>query len=104
MPFDACLARNRDKSVLYPVMHWCLERLPQLKKRAYLARYLMPVEVPAEFMQDQALLDLSESYKEMQASPCRGTRKCPSASEARPYRSTMLDVGHVWSSERGFLV
>lgn len=56
----------RDKSVVYPAMHWCLERLPQLKKRAYLARYLMPVEVPVDFMQDQALIDLHESYKEMQ--------------------------------------
>lgn len=49
-------------------MHWCLQRLPQLKKRAYLARYLMPVEVPVEFMQDQALMDLHESYREFQVS------------------------------------
>lgn len=47
-------------------MHWCLQRLTQLKKRAYLARYLMPVEVPPDFMQDQALIDLHESYVEMQ--------------------------------------
>lgn len=53
---------------MYPVMHWCLQRLPQLKKRAYLARYLMPVEVPMEFMQDQALVDLNESYRDLQAS------------------------------------
>ncbi|CAN0513768.1 unnamed protein product, partial [Ectocarpus sp. 8 AP-2014] len=48
-------------------MHWCLQRLPQLKKRAYLARYLMPVEVPTEFMQDQALIDLHESHRQLQA-------------------------------------
>ncbi|CAN0102710.1 unnamed protein product, partial [Laminaria digitata] len=56
-----------DKGVVYPAMHWCLQRLPQLKKRAYLARYLMPVEVPMEFMQDQALVDLHASYRELQA-------------------------------------
>lgn len=54
--------------MVYPAIHWCLERLPQLKKRAYLARYLMPVEIPAEFMQDQALMDLHEMYLKMQAS------------------------------------
>lgn len=59
---------GRDKEVVYPAMHWCLQRLPQLKKRAYLARYLMPVEVPMEFMQDQALIDLHESYRQLQAS------------------------------------
>ncbi len=51
---------------MYPAMHWCLQRLPQLKKRAYLARYLMPVEVPVEFMQDQALVDLHEAYRQLQ--------------------------------------
>ncbi|CAM9445118.1 unnamed protein product [Ectocarpus sp. 13 AM-2016] len=56
-----------DKEVVYPAMHWCLQRLPQLKKRAYLARYLMPVEVPMEFMQDQALIDLHESHRQLQA-------------------------------------
>ncbi|CAM9655092.1 unnamed protein product [Pylaiella littoralis] len=56
-----------DKDVVYQAMHWCLQRLPQLKKRAYLARYLMPVEVPMEFMQDQALVDLHESYRQLQA-------------------------------------
>lgn len=60
--------RARDKEVVYPAMHWCLQRLPQLKKRAYLARYLMPVEVPMEFMQDQALVDLHESYRQLQVS------------------------------------
>lgn len=65
---------SRDKSVVYPAMHWCLERLPQLKKRAYLARYLMPVEVPVDFMQDQALIDLHESYKEMQVSRFTGAK------------------------------
>lgn len=54
--------------MIYPAMHWCLQRLPQLKKRAYLARYLMPVEVPMEFMQDQALVDLHESYRQLQVS------------------------------------
>lgn len=69
--------RPRDKEVVYPAMHWCLQRLPQLKKRAYLARYLMPVEVPMEFMQDQALVDLHESYRQLQVSKAHPRHAIP---------------------------
>ncbi|CAM9904484.1 unnamed protein product, partial [Choristocarpus tenellus] len=55
-----------DKSVVYPALHWCLQRLPQLQKRAYLAHYLMPVEVPMEFLQTTALAELYESYRKLQ--------------------------------------
>lgn len=37
---------------VYPVMHWALGRLDDLKKRAYLSKYLMTIEVPDEFLQD----------------------------------------------------
>ncbi|CAM9842685.1 unnamed protein product [Discosporangium mesarthrocarpum] len=57
-----------DKSVVYPALYWCLQRLPQLQKRAYLARYLMPVEVPMEFLQDPTLAELHESHRALQAS------------------------------------
>lgn len=35
--------------------------------RAYLARYLMPVDVPAEYMQDDMLGDLAARLKELQS-------------------------------------
>ena len=34
-------------------MHWCLQRYDHLKKRAYLSKFLMPTEIPAEFMNDE---------------------------------------------------
>jgi intraflagellar transport protein 81 len=39
-------------------MKWCLERMPELKKRAYIARYLVKIEVPGEFMADNQVADL----------------------------------------------
>ena len=30
-----------DKPVVYPILEWILQRVPDLKKRAYLAKYLM---------------------------------------------------------------
>ncbi|CAM9458362.1 unnamed protein product, partial [Phaeothamnion confervicola] len=56
-----------DKAAVYPVLHWCLQRLPQLRKRAYLARYLMPVDVPAEYLQqDPAVATLAETCRQLQ--------------------------------------
>ena len=56
-----------DKEILHTVMHWCLQRYEHLKKRAYLAKYLMPVDIPAEFFNDDLILELSERLKELQA-------------------------------------
>ena len=46
-----------EKSAIYPILHWLLDRLPQHKKRAYVARFLYPVDVPQEFMQDEVLAE-----------------------------------------------
>lgn len=39
-------------SVIHPLMHYVLSKQPSLKKRAYLARFLKPVEVPEEHFAD----------------------------------------------------
>jgi intraflagellar transport protein 81 len=56
-----------DKETMYTIMHWCLSNLDRLQKRAYLARYLMPVEVPSEFLGDDNINDLIATVKELQA-------------------------------------
>jgi intraflagellar transport protein 81 len=55
-----------DIEVLHTVMHWCLQRLDHLKKRAYLGKYLMPLDVPSEFLNEDLIIELSQSLKEMQ--------------------------------------
>jgi len=55
-----------EKHVIYPVLHWSLQRLPALQKRAYLAKYLVPEPIPQEFMQDEALVQLSQDYRALQ--------------------------------------
>lgn len=54
-----------DKLVVYPILQWLFENLAELKKRAYLARYLVKLEVPPEQLADQELYDVNESYTEM---------------------------------------
>mmetsp|Transcript_2945 Transcript_2945/g.9671 ORF Transcript_2945/g.9671 Transcript_2945/m.9671 type:complete len:645 (-) Transcript_2945:901-2835(-) len=55
-----------EKSAIYPILHWLLDRLPQHKKRAYVARFLYPVDVPQEFMQDEVLAECYNHYKHLQ--------------------------------------
>lgn len=41
-----------SKETIHPILFWALSRLPDLQKRAYLARFLQKIEVPPEIMQD----------------------------------------------------
>lgn len=61
------LLMNGDKDILHTVLHWCLQRFDHLQKRAYLAKYLMPIEVPPEFQGEPLILDLLSRLKDMQA-------------------------------------
>ncbi|XP_069070982.1 intraflagellar transport protein 81 homolog [Pleurodeles waltl] len=54
-----------SKPVIHPVLHWLLQRTNELKKRAYLARFLVKLEVPAEFLQDDVVADTSKQYEEL---------------------------------------
>ena len=49
--------------IIYPVLEWLLQRMPDLKKRAYLAKYLVKVDVPPELIIDQDVGDLYEQYE-----------------------------------------
>ncbi len=52
--------------VIYPLLYWLVQQLPNLKKRAYLARYLRPVDIPEEFFADAGLLEQLKKFKESQ--------------------------------------
>lgn len=52
-----------DKPIIYPIIEWLLRRLPDLKKRAYLARYLVRLEIPSDFMADEQIHELYQQVK-----------------------------------------
>ncbi|KAJ8310527.1 hypothetical protein KUTeg_012392 [Tegillarca granosa] len=54
-----------DKFVIYPILEWLLQRIPDLQKRAYLARFLVKVDVPPEIMQEDQIPDLYQQYEEL---------------------------------------
>lgn len=43
------------RGVVYPILHWALKNLAHHQKRAYLAKYLVSVNVPQELFMDQGM-------------------------------------------------
>ncbi|XP_051924170.1 intraflagellar transport protein 81 homolog isoform X3 [Hippocampus zosterae] len=54
-----------SKPAVHPILHWLLQRVPELKKRAYLARFLVKIDVPAEFLADDVINDTYHQYEEL---------------------------------------
>ena len=54
-----------EKGTIYPLLQWLLEKMKELKKRAYLAKYLVRIDVPAEFLQDEGAVDMQTAYQQL---------------------------------------
>lgn len=68
-PFTLLLNKG-DKATVYPIFNYVLSKFSQLKKRAYVARFLLPIDVPPEYLmhdEDGSLQDAVASYRQLQA-------------------------------------
>ncbi|KAK7873068.1 hypothetical protein R5R35_000352 [Gryllus longicercus] len=54
-----------EKQIIHPILEWLLQNMPDLKKRAYLAQYLVKVEVPLEFLGDADISGIYEQYEHL---------------------------------------
>lgn len=50
--------------MIYPVLQWLLGRIPELRKRAYLARFLLSFEVPPDMQREDVNLEYKEKQEE----------------------------------------
>lgn len=55
-----------DKIIIYSLLEWLLTRMSELKKRAYLAHYLVKVSIPVDFMQDEEIAGLYQQVSWIQ--------------------------------------
>ena len=46
-----------DKPVIYPILQYLLEQGPELKKRAYLARFLVKLDIPGDVLIDSEVAE-----------------------------------------------
>ena len=55
-----------DPNIIYPMLAWMLQKRPELTTRAYLARFLMAVEIPEHMFGDEQILEVYQQYKDLQ--------------------------------------
>ena len=55
-----------DPGVIYPILVWMLQRLPELQKRAYLAKFLVNVDVPEHMFSDEEICEVYQQYQDLQ--------------------------------------
>ena len=56
-----------EKRTLHHILYWLVSRLVDLKRKAYTARFLVPLEIPDEFMHDEEMRNTLQTYKNLQA-------------------------------------
>ncbi|XP_021936046.1 intraflagellar transport protein 81 homolog [Zootermopsis nevadensis] len=54
-----------DKHLIHPILEWLLKNMEDLKMRAYLAQYLVKVEVPLEILSDRDVSAFYEEYEKL---------------------------------------
>eukprot|EP01061_Rhynchopus_euleeides_P011265 TRINITY_DN20840_c1_g1_i1.p1 TRINITY_DN20840_c1_g1~~TRINITY_DN20840_c1_g1_i1.p1 ORF type:complete len:689 (+),score=363.40 TRINITY_DN20840_c1_g1_i1:212-2278(+) len=57
---------NGEKQVIYPILHWVLSHMAQNRKRVYLSKYLIPIEVPEDLrVSDDGVKEVYTQYKQL---------------------------------------
>ena len=54
-----------NRNTIYPLLQYLLSNLQKLEKRAYLAKYLVNIEVPQQFMLNPDVASVYQQYKQM---------------------------------------
>ncbi|XP_014280584.1 intraflagellar transport protein 81 homolog isoform X1 [Halyomorpha halys] len=52
-----------EKLIIHPILEWLFQNIAELKKRAYLGKYLVKVEIPVEIIGDRDVAVLYEQYE-----------------------------------------
>lgn len=56
-----------EKKTIQHLLFWLISRLPELQRRAYTAKFLVPLEIPDEFLGDEEMRETLQYYKDLQA-------------------------------------
>ena len=56
-----------EKKTVQHILHWLITKLPELQRRAYTAKFLVPVAIPDEFLVDEEMQETYQAYKDLQA-------------------------------------
>lgn len=54
-----------EKPVIFPILEWLLQKVPELQKRAYLAKFLVKIDVPPEIAAEDEMVGIYGQYEEL---------------------------------------
>jgi intraflagellar transport protein 81 len=58
--------RKGERAVVYPILYWALSNFRAHAKRAYLSRFLLKLEIPQDYLQDEALAHAAQQLGTLQ--------------------------------------
>jgi intraflagellar transport protein 81 len=56
-----------DKRTIHHILYWVISRLPELQRKAYTAKFLVPLAIPDEQLMDEDMRETFQIYKDLQA-------------------------------------
>ena len=56
-----------EKRTIQHLVYWLLTNMGQLQRRAYTAKFLVPLQIPDEFLVDEEMQENFQVYKDLQA-------------------------------------
>jgi len=56
---------NGDRKTIYPILFSICQKIDDLKTRVYLAKYMVEIKVPDEFLMDPEVNSLHQQYKQL---------------------------------------
>ena len=56
-----------EKKTIQHLIYWLISKQPELQRRAYTAKFLVPLEIPDEFLVDEEMRETFQYYKDLQA-------------------------------------
>jgi intraflagellar transport protein 81 len=56
-----------EKRTIQHLLFWLISKMPELARRAYTAKFLVPLQIPDEFLVDDEMRNTFEEYKNLQA-------------------------------------
>jgi len=58
--------RKGERAVVYPILYWALSNFKSHSKRAYLSRFLLKLDIPQDYLQDEALSVAAQQLSSLQ--------------------------------------
>lgn len=56
-----------DKRTIQHILHWIITKLPELQRKAYTAKFLVPLAIADQFLVDDEMRETFQIYKDLQA-------------------------------------